>query len=129
MLQWVGSLEPRVEHALGQHEVRNTGGPSGFPRDKTVILPEPVNDQRVVISGVLKQPLAQSPAVTVTSAARAEAEAHVAQRGNPRIRRTIERGDELGTASVANKSARGFSRPAAGRVQSVDDVEETQLFP
>ena len=49
MLDRVAALEPRVQHAMGEDAVGLTRLPRGAPDREAAVLPEPVDQRRVVI--------------------------------------------------------------------------------
>ena len=49
MLERIGALEPRIEHPVGIHEIRNTRAPQSTPGGQGVVLPEALNDDHVVL--------------------------------------------------------------------------------
>ncbi|MCY1296498.1 hypothetical protein D9M70_458870 [compost metagenome] len=68
VLERVSAAKPRVEHAVREHEVRHAAVAQRLPGSKTVVLPQPVDDDRVKALRVFAQPRQQRRAVAVAAA-------------------------------------------------------------
>ena len=70
MLERIGVLEPGVEHAVGIHDVRPAQLVQHLAGDITVVLPQPIDDEKVVVPRVLFQPLADVAVQAIAEPAR-----------------------------------------------------------
>src|SRR5205823_14082137 len=72
MLQRIGSVEPRVEHAVWEHEVRSRCATQCPPNAQTAVLPDAVHNHGVILSPVLSNPGSKPRSIAVAASSGAE---------------------------------------------------------
>ena len=63
MFHGIIALEPGIEHPVGKNKIGTSGGPGRPAGGARVVPPEPVGNNRVKSSAVLRQPLVEVPGV------------------------------------------------------------------
>src|ERR1044072_1486206 len=56
MLQWISTPEPRIEHPMGEHKIRDIELPQRTPSAERVVIPNSIDDDAIVVRRVSLQP-------------------------------------------------------------------------
>src|SRR5437588_8310388 len=72
MLERISPIKPWIEHAVRENVVRRARSPQGAPNAKAAVLPDAMNDDRIVARAPLFDPIGEAGGVSVGAPARAE---------------------------------------------------------
>src|ERR1043166_10184922 len=67
VLERIRALEPRVEHAVRENEIRRARAAQRAPHTEAVVKPQPMNNHRIEITMSMLQPRHQTRRVAVIS--------------------------------------------------------------
>jgi hypothetical protein len=90
----IGAIEPRVEHAVGEDKVGRRAATQRAPGAERGVVPQPINDNSVVLGRILPKPSHQAWRVTISKP------------GNLRARQTVKRA--VGSDSAGRRTRRGY---------------------
>src|SRR4051812_46058166 len=72
MFQRIRLFEPGIKHSMWESKIRRPGSIKRAPDSKTVVLPDSVNDDDVILCLTLREPPAKPRRITIFTEARAE---------------------------------------------------------
>ncbi len=119
MLQRIGAVEPGIEHAVREDEVRRLASVERPPDAEAAVIPEAMDDHRIILRAPLRDPPPEAGRVTVAAAARPQSMHRDGALVNPRVGRRVERND-LDRVTPRNERSRRLldrlNRPANRRI-------------
>ena len=92
VLDRVALLEPRIEHAVGLHQIGHRPAVQRTPGQQPVVLPQPMHDHHIVLRRQLAQPRHQAAAIAIAPRTRAQGLHTAGKLQQPRCCRIIQAG-------------------------------------